>query len=179
MKGGYWLLVLCLLCLPCRAEAANKPAETFYQNGNWRILGNGPHYLDLGLGVFDLVGEHGGRASGAANIGLRPGHKLWCIGPAVGWLANTDGGWYGYAGFYADIVYKDLVITPLLTAGRYEVGDGKDLGGKFQFRTCLGFSYQYSNQFRLGLHIAHISNAGIYDRNPGEEEILLTLGWPF
>jgi len=179
MKGVYWLLILFLLWLPHRAEAANKPPEIFYQKDNWQVLGTGPHYLDLGLGVFDLIGEYGGRASGAACIGLRPGNKLGFIGPAVGWLANTDGGWFGYGGIYADILYKDLIITPLLSAGHYEKGDGKDLGGNFQFRICLGLSWPFANRFRLGLHLAHISNAGIYDRNPGEEELLLTLGWPF
>jgi len=39
------------------------------------------------------------------------------------------------------------------------------------------------NKSRIGLQIAHISNAGIYHRNPDDNEVLVTyafpLHWPF
>lgn len=179
MKWLYLLLFVMLFCLPHRADAANAPPEIFYQAGNWQILGTAPHYLDLGLGAFDLIAESDGRTSGAARLELRAGNKLWFIGPAVGVLANTDGGWFGYGGIYADVAYGNLVITPLLAAGGYDEGAGKDLGGDFQFRTVLTFSWQFANRVRLGVQVAHISNAGLDDRNPGEEDVLLTLGLPF
>ena len=179
MKPTYLLLVMLLFCLPYRADANNAPPEVFYQSGNWQILGTGPHYLDLGIGGFDVIEEYHGRASGAARLELRVGHKLWFVGPAVGVLVNTDGGWFGYGGIYGDIVYKNFAITPLLSAGRYKEGNGKDLGSTFQFRTALGLSWQFANRARLGFQLAHISNAGLDDRNPGAEDILLTFGWPF
>lgn len=179
MKRGYWLLVIFLLFFPCRAVAANAPPEIYYQNENWRVLGTGPHYLDIGIGGFDLLEEYGGHSSAAACIGLRFGRKLGFVGPAVGWLANNDGDWFGYGGIYADIMYGNLVITPLLGAGGYSHRDGKDLGGTFQFRLGLQLSWQFANRVRLGLKLGHISNAHLYDGNPGEEELYLTLGWPF
>jgi hypothetical protein len=177
MKFIYVTLVLILVGLPLQA-AADDP-QVFYGIGNWQLLGAESHYLDLGIGVFDVTENNGGDASGAARLELRGGKKLGFIGPAIGLLANTDGGWFGYAGLYADIAYKNLRITPLLSAGGYEEGDGKDLGGTFQFRSVLNLSWQFANRSRLGLQVAHISNADLHRHNPGAEDVLITFAWPF
>jgi lipid A 3-O-deacylase len=58
--------------------------------------------------------------------------------------------------------------------GGYHEGDSADLGGVFQFRESIDLAYRFDNGHRLGVRVAHISNAGIHDKNPGEEEILLT-----
>ncbi|MGE4545228.1 MAG: acyloxyacyl hydrolase [Pedobacter sp.] len=179
MKLFYLMLFLILIGLPYRANAGGVPPTAFYQVGNWQLLGAESHYLDLGLGVFDATENNHGSAVGAARLELRVGKKLGFVGPAVGLLATTDGGWFGYGGLYADIVYKNLVITPMLSMGGYEEGDGKDLGGTLEFRSVLGLSWQFANRARLGLQIAHISNADMHDKNPGAEDFLLTFAWPF
>jgi hypothetical protein len=179
MRIAYLLLVLALAGLPLRAAAGENPQAVFYQLGNWQLYGAGPHYFDLGLGVFDARESSGGQASAAARLELRLGKKLGFVGPAVGLLANTDGGWFGYGGLYADLAYKRLIITPLLSAGAFDEGSGKDLGGTFQFRPALSLAWQFANGARLGLQAAHISNADLHSINPGEEEFLVTLAWPF
>ncbi len=179
MKIAYLLLALVLAALPQTAAATSTPQTVFYELGNWQLNGTGPHYLDLGLGVFDANEGSGGQASAAARLEFRSGRKLGFVGPLVGVLANTDGGWFGYGGIYADIVYKRLVITPLLSAGAFEEGCGKDLGGTFQFRSALGLAWQFANGARLGLQAAHISNADLHEHNPGEEDFLVTFAWPF
>ncbi len=179
MKSTYLLLVMLLFCLPHRADANSALPDVFYQVKNWRVLGSGSHYLDLGVGGFDVIEEYQGHASGAARIELRVGNKLWFVGPVFGVLANTDGGWFSYGGIYADIENKNIVITPQLSIGEYKEGAGKDLGGTCQFRFAVGLSWQFVNRARLGLQLAHISNAGLDDHNPGEEDILMTFGWPF
>lgn len=179
MRIVYLLLVLAIVCLPHYAIAGAEAAAVFYQLGDWQLYGDGPGYLDLGIGAFDVTEGSGGQASAAARLEFRFGKKLGFIGPAVGLLANTDGGWFGYGGIYADIVYKSLVITPLLAAGGFEEGCGKDLGGTFQFRSALGLAWQFANGARLGLQAAHISNADLHERNPGEEDFLVTFAWPF
>lgn len=179
MKVFYLMLVLVFVSLPCRANASGVTPTPFYQLGNWQLLGAESHYLDLGLGVFDATENNHGSAAGEARIELRVGQKFGFVGPAIGLLATTDGGWFGYAGLYADIVYKHLVITPMLSVGGYEEGDGKDLGGTLQFRSALGLSWQFANHARLGLQIAHVSNADLHDKNPGAEDFLLTFAWPF
>jgi len=148
--------------------------------GEIELLGTGPSYLDLAAGVFDALGEgkDARQTSAAGRIELRLREKFLFIGPALGIIANTDGGVFGYAGFYADIAYGRLVITPLGAIGAYHRGDSKDLGGTLQFRVGIGLAYEFEDRSRLGLRVDHISNAHLHDRNPGEEEILMSYSIP-
>jgi lipid A 3-O-deacylase len=178
MKISPLLLMTLILILSAPATVkAVDPPQDFYSIGNWHVYGDSPNYLDLGLGVFDVGSNNKNNLAG--QLQLRIGKKLWFIGPAIGILGNLDGGYYAYGGIYAEIAWKNLVFTPVLAAGAYEEGAGKDLGGTFQFRTSLGVAYQFDNLSRFGLQIAHISNADLLDYNPGEEEIYLTFAWPF
>ena len=94
------------------------------------LLGNGVHYLDVGVGIMN-IGEKG---SMGAKVELRFGRKLGGIAPAVGGVADSDGEFYGYGGLYADLAYRHLILTPLLGLGVYLRGDGKNLGGRFECR---------------------------------------------
>lgn len=94
-------------------------------------------------------------------------------------MAAGDGGVFGYGGVYADVAYGPMLVTPLFGIGGYSRGDSKDLGGVFQFRGALGTAYEFGNGTRLGVHVAHVSNAFIHDRNLGEEELYLTYGLAF
>jgi lipid A 3-O-deacylase len=49
----------------------------------------------------------------------------------------------------------------------------------FQFRTGLGVAYEFDDGTRLGVRVAHVSNAGIHDDNPGEEELYVRFALPF
>lgn len=151
--------------------------EVAYRVGPLEVLGDGPSYVEVGLGAFDAHGGDG-EISAVAEIQLRWGRKLWFIGPAIRLLGNTDGGVFGYAGIDADVAYGNVVITPLLGAGGYAEGGSKHLGGVFQFRVGLGIAYEFANRTRLGLRLSHLSNAGIHDKNPSEEELYITYTWP-
>jgi hypothetical protein len=175
VKTPFLFFALALTLVQIAPAAAAEPASVYHRSGNWQVYGNGPHYLDLGLGISDATDEN----SGAARIEARFGRKLFFVGPALGLLTNTDGGYFGYGALYADIAYKKWIITPLWGAGGYEEGDGADLGGTFQFRSSLTLSYQFDNLSRLGFQAAHISNADLHDRNPGEQDYLLTFSVPF
>ena len=93
-------------------------------------------------------------------------------------MANTDGGLFGYAGAYADLSYNTFYLTPQLAMGGYGEGRSQDLGGVFQFRQSVDLAHRFDNGHRLGIRLAHISNASIHDISPGEEELLLTYSWP-
>ncbi len=160
------------------SEAA-EPTEIFYRIGNFELLGDSPHYLEPGIGAFDFNTEGDGEESAAAKVDLRFGKKFYFVGPALGLMANIDGGVFGYGGLYFDLVYRKFVATPLLGLGGYHQGDSKDLGGIFQFRSAMTIAYQLDARSRLGFHVGHISNRKIHDDNPGEEEIYLTYAFSF
>lgn len=163
-----------------RVAAAGHLADTADIRNGIELLGDGPNYLEIGIGAFDLLEEHASsRRSGGGSVELRGGNKLWYFGPAAGVVFNTDGGVYGYGGIYADVQWGPVVLTPQAGIGAYHQGDSADLGGVFQFRVGAGLSYQLVNGWRIGLSFAHISNAGIYDDNGGVEEVYLIVALPF
>ena len=171
--------VMTALLIPA-AVAAQEGVADFAQWGGISLRGAAPHYLDAGIGVFDFrAAFDNSDRSAAGRLEVRGGKKLWFLGPAIGLMANTSGGVFGYGGVYADIAYGNFTITPLAGLGGYRQGDSTDLGGVFQFRLSLGISYEFENHHRLGVNIAHVSNSGIYDTNPGQEELYVTYAIPF
>lgn len=160
-------------------EAAPGP-EVFHDFGGVQLLGNDRHYIEIGVGIYDLLTEEAGsKRSLGGSLELRIGDKLGFIGPAVGAVFNADGGVYGYGGIYMDVKFGDFVLTPQAAIGAYHQGDSSDLGGVFQFRIGAGLTYMFDNGVRLGISFAHISNAGIYEDNGGVEELYLIASFPF
>lgn len=153
-------------------EAASDP----YILGPFEIERNGPDSVFLGVGAYEPLTEQ--KSSFAANPEYRFGRKLFVLGPALGLVVNADGGLYGYAGVYADIAIGPAFVTPQLAVGGYRQGDSLDLGGVLQFREALDVAYGFANGIRVGVRIAHISNAGIHDANPGVEEAYLGIAFP-
>lgn len=143
-----------------------------------RLLGSGPSYIEGGVGVFDAFEEYNGNRSGAVHLQYRHGRKWRYFGPAAGMMLNSDGGLFGYAGVYTDFQAGNWIATPLAGIGGYRQDESKDLGGAFQFRLGLSLAYRFQNDSRLGVSMGHISNAGIYDGNPGEEEMYFTYTLP-
>lgn len=159
---------------------AAPAAEVFHDFGGVQLLGNDRHYIEIGVGIYDLLTEEAGsKRSLGGSLELRIGDKLGFIGPAVGAIFNADGGVYGYGGIYMDVKFGDFVLTPQAAIGAYHQGDSSDLGGVFQFRIGAGLTYMFENGIRLGISFAHISNAGIYEDNGGVEELYLIAAFPF
>jgi hypothetical protein len=153
-------------------------AQSATGSGDLTVLGDQPSYLDLGVGAFDIPIHRGAVTTAEGRVEFRYGQKLFYIGPAIGVLGNGKGGAYGYGGFYGDITFDRFVVTPLAAVGVYRRGDGPNLGGPLEFRLSLNAAYEFSDRSRLGFQIAHISNAGIYHRNPDDNEVLVTYGIP-
>jgi len=117
------------------------------------------------------------------------GHRLhflprWIteVAPVAGILANGRGAGYGYAGFRLEIpVGGGWFASPTFAGGVYKEGrTGRDalrLGGPVEFRSAIEVGRRLSPQARLGLTLYHLSNAGIYEHNPGIESLVLTLAW--
>lgn len=123
--------------------------------------------LSFGAGGFDILRSG---ASGEFRLEYRSGYELvWIVKPLVGVMGTTDEAFYGYGGILMDIELGRFVITPSLTVGYYEDGDGPDLGHEVEFRTGVEVSYRFENDMRLGIAFYHMSNASIGDENPGAE----------
>jgi len=153
-------------------------AQSAAGSGGLTVLAGEPSYLDLAAGVFDIPIHRGAVTTGEGRIEFRYGEKLFYIGPTAGVLVNGKGGVYGYGGFYADIAFDRFVVTPLAAVGAYRRGDGPNLGGPLEFRLSINAAYELDDKSRIGLQIAHISNGGIYRRNPDDNEVLVTYGIP-
>jgi hypothetical protein len=155
---------------PDLAYGGEPVTTAFAQLGPIVVHGNEADNLLLGAGVFDIRD----RTSAAGTIEYRFGRKVFVAGLSLGLMANTEGGLYGYVGTYGDLSYRRIYVTPQIAMGGYHDGDSANLGGVFQFRLSLDVAYRFDNGHRLGVRAAHISNAGVNEENPGEEELLLT-----
>jgi lipid A 3-O-deacylase len=176
VAGGCRLaaLIVASFALASAAGAA-EPDEVWQQIGPAALLGSGADRLEVGLGAFEPFDDD---PTLQGSIEYRFGRKLGFIGPALGLLANEDDAIYGYFGLYLDLAIGPVVLTPMLAAGGYHRGQSVDLGGVFEFRSSLNAAWQFDNGHRLGVEIAHMSNANIYDSNPGAEDLMVTYAVP-
>jgi lipid A 3-O-deacylase len=135
-------------------------------------------YLSGSVGWFDIIDQD----NESTHLGLEYRFNPWQYGfrPTVGANLTTDGALYGYGGFHWDVplVDNELYLVPNFVAGLYSEGDGKDLGGAIQFRSGIELQYQMPNTHRVGVAFNHISNASIYDKNPGVETLLINYSVP-
>ncbi len=143
-----------------------------------KLLGREDDRVWLGIGVFNLFPNNGAGRSADFVGEYRLGHKVFSIGPLVGLSVNSDGGVYGYGGIYSNYQVGQFLITPSLRVGGYAKNGSKDLGSIFQMETSLQGAYEFQNGMRLGVRFSHISNAGLKDKNPGAETLLLSYSLP-
>jgi lipid A 3-O-deacylase len=144
-------------------------------------LEGGDHaQIELGVGGYDIIGDT------ATSQGIFRGeyhfdNKLWVLTPLVGAEVTTAGSLYAYGGFGLDVFIGDhWVLTPNEAAGFWarDSETARNLGSWVEFRSGAELDYRFADHSRLGLSIHHISNAGLTQRNPGEEEALVTYSIP-
>lgn len=135
-------------------------------------------YLSLNLGEFNALRSD----QQAFQYGAEYRFSEWSYGvrPIIGAFGTSKGGAYGYAGLNWDValIPNSLYIVPNFSVGAYHDGAGKDLGGALEFRSGIELDYQFQNQHQIGVALNHISNASIYNHNPGEESLLVTYSIP-
>lgn len=169
--------VAALLLMTSARAYAEEPAAFSIAGADF--LGDAPGAVTVGAGALNALSQDGDDASAELRIEYRVGEKWNALAPLFGVLATSEGAVFGYLALYTDIrVGERWYITPAAGFGGYAEGDDKDLGGVFQFHLGLDLSYRLDSGHRLGLKVAHISNAFIHDRNPGAESLLLTYTLP-
>jgi len=140
--------------------------------------GDSPALARVGIGAFDIMDKG---FAWEVDANYRFDSEFWIFNPQIGALYTGNGDKYGYGGIVWDIpLSKKWHFNASTAAGYYSKGgtDGKDLGGPIEFRTGLELQYEFPDRSRIGLVAYHISNAGIYKKNPGEETGLLTFAVP-
>ena len=146
--------------------------------GAQTLRSDDPSFLSFAAGAFDFLHD---QAAGEFRAEYRASERLLgVLKPFVGLMGTTDGAFYGYGGFLADIYFGNhWVLTPNAALGYFDRGGGKDLGSHLEFRTGAEFAYRFDDRSRLGLSFHHISNAGITERNPGTETLAIVYSLPF
>ena len=135
-----------------------------------------PDLLALSVGWYDAL--HNTASATQFRGEWRSGKGVWKVKPLIGVMGTTDGAYHGYAGILVDFQLGNFYITPSFAPGIYVRGNGKNIGGPVQFRSQIELGYRLPNRGRLAISVDHISNAGIYQRNPGVESAMLTYGIP-
>ena len=133
--------------------------------------------LTIGAGAYNVLHN---KKEAQLRTEYRFGYRfLYIIRPIAGVLATNKGTVYGYGGFRLDAeIGEHFVISPELAVGGWSKGGGKDLGGPVEFKSGGEFAYRFSDNSRLGFLFDHISNAGIYKKNPGVESAMLMYSIP-
>jgi len=163
-------LLAAVLWLPAAPAAA--------QVDEWAVHG----------GLFDL-----GNSQQAVQAGVEARLRTWRLPlgrfelplqAGFGAFGNEDGAGYVYATFRFPLTElwpekrpRRWRVVPFTGVGLYADGDSKDLGGPVEFRSGLDVDYRLAEDWWLGLSFYHLSNAVLYDLNPGEESLVLQLSW--
>ena len=135
-----------------------------------------PSYLTIGAGGWQVL--RGSDTAGEVDLAYRSNYKLWFLKPHAGVMVATDGDYYAYAGLLTDLYWGKNIVTTLSTAMGGYGGGGYNLGSHFEFRSGIEVAWRFEDASRLGIGFYHISNAGISDRNPGSESLILTYSVP-
>ncbi|HYG22391.1 MAG TPA: acyloxyacyl hydrolase [Verrucomicrobiae bacterium] len=102
----------------------------------------------------------------------------------AGWLkGERQDGFVGTLGPSALLTRDDFPLSfetgssPTYIS-RHHFGN-RDFGGPFQFTTHAGLNWDVTGHVRFGYRYQHMSNAGIYRRNPGVNIHMLSLSYRF
>ncbi|MGH6718179.1 MAG: acyloxyacyl hydrolase [Alphaproteobacteria bacterium] len=135
-----------------------------------------PAFVAVGVGGFDI---NDNETTFQGRVEYRAERRFALFKPMAGVMVTGEGGVYGYGGVLIDLYFgRRWVVTPSFAAGAYADGGGKDLGGTLEFRSAIELSYRLDDRARLGLAFDHISNASLYDANPGTESLVLIYAIP-
>jgi len=114
-----------------------------------------------------------------AGLELRVPLSRFGLYGAGGFNATEDSSYWAWAGVQRPVpVGRRWAVVPGFGVALYEEGDGKDLGGVVEFRSSLEVALELGRRAQLGVMVYHLSNAGLYDLNPGSNSAVLVLSFP-
>ena len=101
------------------------------------------------------------------NENLERNSFIGNISPITGGFITENSAVYVFTGVEWNIDMGALTFTPSFAPGLYHKGNGKDLGHAVEFKSEIQFSYNPSDNSKIGLSYNHVSNASMGDKNPG------------
>jgi hypothetical protein len=158
-----WVLAAILALLPGRAIA--EPTDSYA----------------ISVGAWDAFQDRRSAETGAeyrlTSWKLFPKDRRFKLIPTVGLLLTSSQVTYVYTGLRFEIPLDDerFFFIPHSAAGFYRGGSPEDLGGPLEFRNGLELAFAFHEQSRVGLNFFHISNANIYQTNPGAETLAISM----
>lgn len=133
--------------------------------------------IAFGLGYFDVNKRRDPALE--ARLEYLSSARFWYFKPLLGVMVTSDSASYVYGGVRVEIPLGGrFMLVPSFAPGLYDQGAGKDLGHVVEFRSQIEVVYLLDGGARLGLSLNHMSNASLSDRNPGTENVALTLYVP-
>jgi hypothetical protein len=131
---------------------------------------NNSHQYNFFTGNFDFSDDK----QAAVLVGFQHQNEnlerdtfLGNISPITGGFVTENSAAYIYTGFEWNVEIGGLTFTPSFAPGLYHKGDGKDLGHVLEFKSEIQFSYEVSENSKIGVSYNHVSNASIGSKNPG------------
>jgi len=129
--------------------------------------------LSVGVGAFNMGHAH---PSDGFGLEYRLDSRPWTpresgrfsLIPTFGITGTSREAFFAYTGLRTDFdLTRRWRLTPGFAAGVYDRNGDIDLGGPIEFRSSLDVSCAVRNGMRIGVTLYHVSNARLYDRNPG------------
>lgn len=135
----------------------------------------GATWLAVSAGTYDVARTQA--LEGGFEYRMHP--RRWGLMPTLGMVGTEAGAFWFYAGVLRPFsIGRRWRLTPGFGTAFYdEGGAGKDLGGPLQFRSSLELSLRLADGSTLGLSGYHLSNASIYEDNPGSNSVVVS--WAF
>jgi hypothetical protein len=143
-----------------------------------------PNYLSIGGGGYDFDKESHKQSADYRleyqwGLSLLPEithhldgvDRFLQVHPTVGFEGNTHGASYGNAGLNFDVPFLyHGIFTWGEAVGVFGQGnDPRSLGSILEFRTQIELGWRFDNNLKLTGFISHISNAHIFNDDPGAE----------
>jgi lipid A 3-O-deacylase len=140
-----------------------------------------PEAVVASAGVFEPIVERGGSYEIGAEFQFAPRRFRFLpqflpeLIPAAGVMAGAQGSLYVYGGFRMELpLGQRWTVNPGWATGLYYRSPEFDLGGPLEFRTSVELAYRLRDGSRLGVCLYHLSNAGLFEVNPGSESLVVT-----
>ena len=169
-------LILTLgLLLGSSATSASEQSEPLPEARPWFAVAVGEHDIKTSDNTFEFGLEFRGRP-GLWGLGITGGISV-TQSPSEYPKQEAFWVWAGTRRNFPLGASRKTWVTVGFAGSLYDGGDGKDAGGTFEFRTNVELSYARSSTVRLGLNLYHLSNGGIYEKNPGFNSMVVVVAF--